>query len=87
MLKLLLCSLFVCSLAYTQGGPAYHLGSGPSLPSTCSPLSGDVFILTSGSTGTLYTCTTINTWAPFLPGTGNGDGVRLWDWYPSKSSL
>src|ERR1700734_1106717 len=55
-----------------QGGPAYHIGSGPTLPALCSPLSGDIFTKTTTgpSAGVLYTCTATNTWTATSGSTG-----------------
>ena len=69
MLKLLLTSLLSTVALMAQGGPASHIVSGPTLPLTCSAKSGDIFNLVSGTSGTLYACTSPNTWATF-PGSG-----------------
>jgi hypothetical protein len=64
MFRSLLLSLIFISSIRAQGGPAGHLITGPALPALCSPLSGDVWVLTTGTpTGVMYSCTAANTWS------------------------
>ena len=65
--------LLFSSLVAAQGGPAYHIGSGPTLPAKCSYKSGDVWFKITGSSGALYTCTAANTWT--IAGGGGGGGA------------
>src|SRR5271157_2341717 len=63
MWRSLLTSLLFVVSAWTQGGPASHIISGPNRPARCSPLSGDIWFNTgSGPVGTLYICSSPNTW-------------------------
>lgn len=48
---------------------AAHVRFGAGLPATCNPATGDVFFLTSGTTG-VYSCTSLNTWTQ--PGSAGG---------------
>src|SRR5690349_5207684 len=63
MSRYLLISLFALSLQAQPPGPASHILFGTSLPAKCSPKSGDVFFLVTGTTGSLKTCVAVNTWA------------------------
>jgi hypothetical protein len=70
MWRLLLTSILSTTVLSAQGGPASHVVSGSYLPAHCSAKSGDIWYLTSGATGILYTCTATNTWT--AAGTGGG---------------
>jgi hypothetical protein len=71
MSKLLLISFLLLRVAYSQGGPAGHVLSGTVLPTACSPLSGDIFVLYTGTpTGTFYYCSAVNTWSAGSGSTG-----------------
>lgn len=58
---------------------AGHVRFGATLPATCKTTTGDVFFLTSGTTG-VYSCTSTNTWTQ--PG-GSGSGATI----PSVTNL
>src|SRR6266702_456880 len=46
-----------------QGGPAYHIGTGPVLPSRCAPGSGDIWVRTyAGPTADIFFCDSVNHW-------------------------
>ena len=63
LIKSVLLVCILASYAHTQGGPASHVISGPTLPAKCSPKSGDIWVLTTNTpTGALYNCTATNTW-------------------------
>lgn len=59
---------------------AAHVRFGATLPATCKTTTGDVFFLTSGTTG-VYSCTSTNTWTQ--PGSGGGGGATI----PSVTNL
>lgn len=61
--------------AQTGSGIARHINWGASLPVTCSPSTGDVFFLTTGSVG-MYQCTATNTWS-IVPQGGGGTGCTF----------
>lgn len=69
MLRLLLSFSFVATL-WGQGGPAAHIITGPTKPALCSPLSGDVWVQTTGTilnaTGVLNVCDTPNHWTAIV---------------------
>lgn len=64
-------SLFFVGVLAAQTGPVAHIVSGPTLPRTCSNLTGDVFNLTSGSISPagFYQCSTNNTYVLISPTT------------------
>lgn len=55
--------------------PAYQIMYGPTLPTVCNPLTGDVFRLNVGINAGLYLCTATNTWAELHALTGGGATV------------
>lgn len=64
MRKLLaLLILFSCSAFAQFTSTAKHIFNGPSLPSTCSPLNGDIFFIESGVSLGPYYCSATNTWS------------------------
>lgn len=74
-------SLFACltvsSRAQITSRTAFRIRSGPSLPATCSPLAGDVFIDNSPLPSVAYWCTNTNTWTAFGTGAGTVTSVGL----------
>lgn len=68
--------LFTLLLAFSlsanaQGGTSGRIRYGSTLPSVCSPSTGDLFFLTSGTLG-LYECLSTNTWTRNASGGGSG---------------
>lgn len=78
MYRLLLISVLVWGKLFAQGSPTYHVGSGPTLPSTCSAASGDVFYKTVGTgtstIGTLWNCDALNHWTQ-IAGSGSNNNT------------
>ena len=53
--------------AQPQAGIARHVGWGPSLPTACSPQTGDIYFKTTATVGP-YFCSATNTWSALTPG-------------------
>lgn len=64
-------ALVPCLSAQTSSGIARHINWGSSTPSKCSPVTGDIFFVASGGSGTPYYCSSTNTWAAMSGGTGS----------------
>lgn len=81
MRKLLLLAAFTVLGAWGQpvGEPAARLRFGASLPSSCSPTTGEVFVLinVSAVTGVAYNCSSLNTWSAMTGGTTSAAWATL----------
>src|SRR6266478_2257713 len=56
-------SIIVIQRSEGQGGPAYHIGTGPVLPSKCSPRGGDIWVRTyAGPTADIFLCDSVDHW-------------------------
>ncbi|MFN2532119.1 MAG: hypothetical protein ABR555_12565, partial [Pyrinomonadaceae bacterium] len=68
-----ICFVFLLFCGAVCGQTASHIKFGSSLPPTCNPATGDVFIKNNVSPTQYYWCSATDTWSQVGTGTGTGN--------------